>query len=55
MEASLEFILGILDEHYPAFASHDDFTGPHGRALQLWQRRGFLACGSGRKVPLTCD
>ena len=43
MPASLEFILGILDERSPAFASHDDFTGPHGRALQLWQRLGFLA------------
>ncbi len=43
MPAHLEFILGILDQRYPAFACHDDFTGPHGRALQLWQRLGFLA------------
>jgi len=43
MQSSLEFILGLLERHFPAFASGEDFAGAHGQALRLWQRRGFLS------------
>jgi hypothetical protein len=43
MQASLEFILGLLDRPSLAFASADDFAGRHGDALRVWQRLGFLS------------
>jgi hypothetical protein len=43
MPTDLEFVLGLLNRSYPAFASHDDFLGPHAPVLRLWQRMGFLA------------
>jgi hypothetical protein len=41
--SSLEFILGLLDHHSPAFVAAEDFEGEHCKPLQLWQRMGFLS------------
>lgn len=43
MHPSLELFLGRLDDADPAFASPEDFDGPHGGALELFQALGFLA------------
>jgi hypothetical protein len=42
MAASLEFILGLLDRHYPAYVAYEDLAGEHGKLLRLWQQMGFL-------------
>jgi hypothetical protein len=42
MPASLPFLLGLLDRDEPAHVAFEDFSGRHGPALRLWQRRGFL-------------
>jgi hypothetical protein len=39
----LAFILGILERSEPACVAFEDFRGPHGAALESWQRQGFLA------------
>jgi hypothetical protein len=43
MAASLEFILGLIARSDPPRAAAEDFRGPHGAALRVWQRLGFLA------------
>lgn len=43
MSRSLEFILGILERSVPPCVAQEDFDGPHGTALRLWQEMGLLA------------
>lgn len=43
MRHHLEFLLGILEERYPACVAQEDFDGPHGGLLHLCQSMGFLA------------
>ncbi len=42
MRDSLEFLLGLLDAD-PAGVAAEDLDGPHGGAVRLWQRMGFVA------------
>jgi hypothetical protein len=42
MTASVEFVLGLLDQHNPACAAWEDFESEHGQLLRQWQRRGFI-------------
>src|SRR5688572_29992873 len=39
---SLEFLVGLLESEAHASAAWEDFRGPHGMALRLWQDMGFL-------------
>jgi hypothetical protein len=39
---NLEFVLGLLDRHDPAYAGAEDFESDNGLALRLCQRVGFL-------------
>jgi hypothetical protein len=54
MTNSLAFILGLLDHCDPACVSGEDFAGPHGSALRLCQRKGFLAKEPGRHPVPSC-
>jgi hypothetical protein len=47
MHRSLEVILGILERESSPCVAQEDFDGPHGEALRLWQDMGFLARESG--------
>lgn len=42
MSADLEFVVGILERECPPQVAGEDFVGPHGRVLRLWQRMHFL-------------
>jgi hypothetical protein len=50
----LEFILGLLDQHDPAYVSHEDMTGAHGPMVRLWQRLGFLGTEPERHPVPSC-
>ncbi len=43
MRSSLELLLGLLEHGAPACVSREDFEGPCGPALQVWQELGFLS------------
>jgi DNA-binding winged helix-turn-helix (wHTH) protein len=43
MRRSVEFLAGVLVGPGAPLMSFDDFLGPHGPALRVWQRCGFLA------------
>ncbi len=42
MTPAVEFLLGLLDLDDPVCLAWEDFAGPHGRSVFLWQRMGFL-------------
>jgi hypothetical protein len=54
MQCSQEFLLGLLDYSFPASAAAEDFDGPHGEMLRLWQRLGFLASEGQRHPTPSC-
>jgi hypothetical protein len=47
MRASLEFLLGILDQDDPPAVTWDDWTGPHADGVRMWQRIGFVGTEPG--------
>src|SRR5438876_10641870 len=51
---SLEFVVGLLDRHEPAYVSAEDFEGVHGPALRLCQRLGFLRTEPERNPAASC-
>lgn len=55
MHRSLEFVLSLLDSHDPAFVSAEDFAGPHGRTLRLWQQLGLLSNSPERHPLPSCS
>jgi len=54
MSASVEFILGLLDQGEPAYVAAEDFDGVHGRALWAWRGMGFLGREPERNPVPTC-
>ena len=54
MRRALEFVLGRLHERYPAQVARDDFDGPSGECLRLFQRLGFLATEPGMNPVPSC-
>jgi hypothetical protein len=54
MPSDLEFLLGLLDRSFPASAAVEDFDGPHGEMLRLWQRLGFLVSEGQRHPTPSC-
>ena len=43
MSASLEFLLGLLEQDEPPYVASEDLDGEHGPALRTWQALGFLS------------
>ena len=42
MRDGLEFLLGVFDANDPANVSREDFDGPHGDALLVFRKAGFI-------------
>ena len=43
MRESLEFLLWLFNAHDPAHVGREDFDGPHGENLRVFQNAGFIA------------
>ena len=54
MHASLEFLLGLLDQDDPPAVTWDDWTGPHRELLRTWQEMGFVEREPGPHPAPTC-
>ena len=54
MSASLEFLLGLLDQDDPVYVAQEDFDGAHGEAIRTVQAMGFLGRESGVNPVPTC-
>ncbi len=52
--SALEFFLGLLENVHHSHVGWEDFQGPHGRSLQLFQRMGFISIEAGMNPVPSC-